>query len=288
MDWFRRQRRAKTVVPTEDTLDTLPALVPPPEDTPLPLDEAHTEAVADPAAQALPFSVPQPFQVEIANLPPAPASVLIPQPLDVRLTSLPSEAKPDEATHAFLLAEFGYITQTAFQSTEDRARVANFYFVTAAAVVGAVLGFKLDTNPTPWFYAAFSLIFGVLIVLGWLTILQLAQLRAAWLESVKAMNQLKAYYMDRCDEKARAAFRWTDATRPPALKLRSVAFLMFVSVTVINFALTLGLSGCLTLALNPAALTAGGLTPGVVSGAVVGLALAYAQYYTYRRFLAAD
>ncbi|MCW5848646.1 MAG: hypothetical protein KIT87_00920 [Anaerolineae bacterium] len=286
MDWFRRQRRAKTVSPAQDEM---PALPPPSESTPLPESEAPTEAEADPMAEALPFGVPQPFQVEIANLPPAPASVLIPQPLDVRLTTPPPpEVKPDAATHAFLLAEFGYITQTAFQSTEDRARVANFYFVTAAAVVGAVLGFKLDTSPTPWFFWAFSLIFAVLIALGWLTILQLAQLRAAWLESVRAMNQLKTYYMDRCDEKARAAFRWTDATRPPALKPRSVAFLMFVSVVVINFALTLGLSGFLTLALNPASLTAGGLTPGVVIGAVVGLALAYAQYWTYRRFLAWD
>lgn len=284
MDWFRRQRRAKTVSPAQDEM---PALAPPLESTPLPEPEAKAEAEDNLVAQALPFNVPQPFQVEIANLPPTPASVLIPQPLDVRVSESP-EVKPDSATHAFLLAEFGYITQTAFQSTEDRARVANFYFVAAAAVVGAVLGFKLDTSPTPWFYWAFSLIFTVLIALGWLTILQLAQLRAAWLESVRAMNQIKTYYIDRCDEKARAVFRWTDATRPPALKPRSVAFLMFVSVAIINFALTLGLSGFLTLALNPTSLTTGGLTPGVVVGLIIGLALAYAQYWTYRRFLAWD
>ena len=221
------------------------------------------------------------------NPPPSPASVRVPQPLDVRVSESP-EMSLDNATREFLLAEFGYITQTAAQSTEDRARVANFYFVTAAAVVGAVLGFKLDTNPTAWFYAAFSLVFTVLISLGWLTILQLAQLRAAWLESVRAMNQIKAYYMERCDERARAAFRWTDTTKPPALKPRSVAFLMFVSVAVVNFALTLGLSAFLTLARNPNALSGGGLTPGLGLGALAGLVLAALQYLSYRSALGKD
>ncbi len=286
MDWFRRQRRVKRVVPAEDKP---PLLAPPPDGPPPDPPGVPVEVQADSATHALPFSLPQPFQVQIANPPPAPASVLIPQPLEVRVSAPPApEVKPDAATHAFLLAEFGYITQTAFQSTEDRARVSGFFLTASSAVVAAVVGAKLDASPAAWFYAAFSLVFSVVIALGWLTILELAQLRAAWLSSVQAMNQIKAYYMERCDERARDAFAWLPKTVPPAFKPRSVAFLMFLSVAVVNFGLTVGLSEFAMLWQTGGVVRDEALQRGLVIGVVAGLVLAALQFLSYLSALSKD
>jgi len=39
-----------------------------------------------------------------------------------------------------LVTEFEYIAATAFQANEDRARVSNYYLMTAGAAVAAILG----------------------------------------------------------------------------------------------------------------------------------------------------
>ena len=225
-----------------------------------------------------------------ANPPPSPASVLIPQPLEVRLAAAlpPPKDQPDEATHAFLLAEFNYITHTAFQSTEDRARVSGFFLTASSAVVAAVLGAKLEANPTIWFYAAFCLIFGVVIGLGWLTILELAQLRAAWLESVRAMNAIKAVYMARYGEEADKVFLWHPKTMPKRFKLRSVAFLLFASVVVVNSGLTIGLTEFAMLWRTGALVQDEALRQGAGIGAVAALVLTALQLLSYLYFLGKD
>jgi len=38
-----------------------------------------------------------------------------------------------------VVAEFEYIATTAFQANEDRARVSNYYLMTAGAAVAAIL-----------------------------------------------------------------------------------------------------------------------------------------------------
>ena len=48
-----------------------------------------------------------------------------------------------------LVAEFEYIAATAFQANEDRARVSNYYLMSAGAAVAAILGARIEGEMQP-------------------------------------------------------------------------------------------------------------------------------------------
>jgi hypothetical protein len=143
-------------------------------------------------------------------------------------------AEPDsELARNIIAAEFGYIAQTAFQANEDRARAWQYFFVTFATLIAAVLSTQVAASVRQQLYLTFVVIFGLLSVLGLITILQLARLRQAWLESVRAMNQIKERLIT--DDPALAAyFRWRNDTIPAAFKWRSFGFLQAVSVALLS------------------------------------------------------
>jgi hypothetical protein len=76
--------------------------------------------------------------------------------------------------------------------------------------------------------------------MGALTIAQLARLRAAWHESVQAMNKIKEYYIKENPEIA-PAFKWRSRTAPATNKPYSIANLMAFEVTLLG-GLTFGAS----------------------------------------------
>jgi hypothetical protein len=143
-------------------------------------------------------------------------------------------AAPDhELARSVVAAEYGYIAQTAFQANEDRARAWQYFFVTFATLIAALLSTQVAAAVRQQLYLTFVVIFSLLTVLGLITVLQLVRLRQAWLESVRAMNQIKARLM--ADDPALAAyFRWTNATVPPPFKLRSFGFLQALSVALLS------------------------------------------------------
>ncbi len=150
---------------------------------------------------------------------------------------MPNGALPDkppgELARAIIGAEYAYVAQTAFQANEDRARAWQYFFVTFATLIAALLSTQIEGIDRRQLYLTFVVIFALLAGLGLITILQLVRLRQAWLESVQAMNQIKARLM--ADDPALAAyFRWTAATVPPAFKLRSFGFLQAVSVALLS------------------------------------------------------
>ena len=59
--------------------------------------------------------------------------------------------------------------------------------------------------------------------MGTSTIVQLARLRAAWHESMLAMNQLKEFMISQNKDISKA-FRWTSRTLPPKYKKASISF----------------------------------------------------------------
>lgn len=134
-----------------------------------------------------------------------------------------------------LAAEFDYIAQTAAQANEDRARVSSFYLIAVGSLVAAMFSTQFfDPN----FYSRtinlmFSGLFLLLTLLGTSTILQLARLRAAWYESMLAMNQLKDYMMNE-NKSLVKAFRWTTSTLPPRYKPNSVSYYQGVEVALIS------------------------------------------------------
>ncbi|NIO71798.1 MAG: hypothetical protein GTN71_22915 [Anaerolineae bacterium] len=163
-----------------------------------------------------------------------------------------------------LIAEFNYIAQTAFQAHEDRARVWQYYLATVGTFVVAL--FSMTEMPSTWINLvrmAFGVAFAVLAMAGYLTLQQLIRLRGAWMESARAMNQIKDFYADRLD--LAPAFLWRTTTLPKADKKDSVAFLLALAVMVMDaFALVLALS-FLGLAINEARGPWAGMGVGVVA-----------------------
>jgi len=134
-----------------------------------------------------------------------------------------------------LAAEFDYIAQTASQANEDRARVSSFYLIAVGSLVAALFGTQLfDTDKfTQTVKIMFSGLFVLLTLLGASTVLQLARLRAAWHESMLAMNQLKDFAMSQSPELAKA-FRWKTNTLPPKYKTGSVSYYQAFEVALIG------------------------------------------------------
>jgi hypothetical protein len=130
-------------------------------------------------------------------------------------------------------AEYEYIANTVFQANEDRSRIASFYFISVGSIVAAILGTQFATDKLKSVSLAFSILFIFLTILGALTIAQLARLRAAWHESVQAMNQLKDFYIKRHPD-IEPAFKWHGGTIPPTNKPFSIANLIAVEVTLLG------------------------------------------------------
>jgi len=146
-----------------------------------------------------------------------------------RLRADPELIIPDD----ILIAEYEYIADTAKQANEDRSRVASFYFVSVGSIVAAILGTQFAKDNLKSVSVAFSILFFVLTLLGTLTIAQLARLRAAWHESIEAMNQIKDFYIKKFPE-TEPAFKWRIRTIPPTDKAYSIANLIALEVALLG------------------------------------------------------
>ncbi|HEY5728992.1 MAG TPA: hypothetical protein VIS72_03015 [Anaerolineales bacterium] len=134
-----------------------------------------------------------------------------------------------------LAAEFAYIAQTASQANEDRARVSSFYMIAVGSLIAALFGTQLfePEKFTQTIKLMFSGVFVLLTFLGASTVMQLAQLRSAWYESARAMNQLKDFAMSQNPELVNA-FRWKTSTIPDKYKIGSVSFYQAFEVSMIG------------------------------------------------------
>jgi Na+/melibiose symporter-like transporter len=141
--------------------------------------------------------------------------------------------KPKLNNDEILKAEYNYIANTVFQANEDRSRVASFYFVSVGSLVAAILSSLFSVDNLKNIALAFSGLFLVLTILGALTLAQLARLRAAWHESVQAMNQIKDFYIEH-NKEIEPAFKWRLKTLPSTDKPFSIANLMAVEVSLLG------------------------------------------------------
>lgn len=176
-----------------------------------------------------------------------------------------------------LVAEFNYIASTAFQANEDRARVSNYYLMTAGAAVAAILGVKLEGAMPTAIYWGFVALFGALAIIGLLTVLQLARLRSAWMASAKAMNTIKDYYRKHCpDAQLEEAFTWTNKSLPAPSKRGSVAFLLALSVVLVDAGAVMASVAFLGIGVNQA-----WLVLWLLLGLFVGLVFGIGQLRLY-------
>jgi hypothetical protein len=140
-----------------------------------------------------------------------------------------------ELSTEILAEEFEYIATTANQANEDRARVSSFYLVAVGSLVAALFSTQLLNQNTAngTIHLLFSGLLFVLTLLGTLTVLQLARLRGAWYESVRAMNQIKEYAISQ-DKNLAKAFRWRDQFMPPLYKPNSVSYQQTLEVAMLS------------------------------------------------------
>lgn len=129
------------------------------------------------------------------------------------------------STDDFLTEEYEYIAQTAAQANEDRARISSFYLIAVGSLIATIFGtqfFDVDFFAQPVKFML-SGIFLLLTLMGTSTIVQLAKLRAAWYESMLAMNHLKKFMIAH-NKEISEAFRWTARTLPPKYKTNSISY----------------------------------------------------------------
>ena len=186
-------------------------------------------------------------------------------------------AEPDhDLARQVIAAEYGYIAQTAFQANEDRARAWQYFFVTFATLIAALLSTQVNAGIQQQLYLAFVVIFVLLAALGLITVVQLVRLRQAWLGGVQAMNHIKTQLI-RDDPTLAAYFLWTNDTVPPAFKWRSFGFLQALSVALLS-----GLAVGAAVAFG--ALAAGrGVVPWALSLAAAGVAAGGIIWLGYAR-----
>src|SRR5262245_31753541 len=121
-----------------------------------------------------------------------------------------------------LAEEFHYIAQTATQANEDRARVSSFYLIAVGSLVATIFSTQFIENLSisREIKLMFSGLFVLVTLMGTSTIVQLARLRAAWYESMLAMNQIKDFMMEQNQQLVKA-FRWKTITLPARFKKES-------------------------------------------------------------------
>jgi len=145
-----------------------------------------------------------------------------------------TNTKTAVVTHQeFLVSEFNYIAQTAFQAHEDRARISEFFLLSFGTYLVALFSTQITNIALGILYILFSFMFIVVAFLGILTIMEIGRLRLAWIESVFAMNKMKNKVMEDNSE-LKDCFEWTDKKIPPAYKSESVGYLKSLQVAVLS------------------------------------------------------
>ncbi|MFS8131179.1 MAG: hypothetical protein ACMG57_04325 [Candidatus Dojkabacteria bacterium] len=129
-----------------------------------------------------------------------------------------------------LMAEFQYASDTAHQANDDRGKVfevflANIVTLVSAAVLPSIL--NVDNK------LIFVFVFIGLFMFGVITLFQLTRTRVAWVSSVKAMNQIKDYYIKH-NKELENAFKWRVDSIPKANSKSSIIFAQSVSIMILN------------------------------------------------------
>lgn len=145
---------------------------------------------------------------------------------------MPHDLHPEE----ILKLEFEYARETAAQAQNDRTVIVNLYLLLvggAGSLLFAAVSFVPLEQRLLIPEQALSLLFLVLGLLGMLTLFKLIRLRQAWFESVRAMNAIKAYYLEKFPE-LDAAMLWKTTTIPSPGKAWTITFILSAMVVLLS------------------------------------------------------
>ena len=137
---------------------------------------------------------------------------------------------------SILLEEFTYVSTTAYQAMEDRARMFSVY-LTLVSVLVAGLGLfsQFGGAATPYLPIVAFTLFGLAGALGTVFFFKLIRLRQANRDSIIAMNRIKEYYIALFRQRQPGlggAFDWRLKT-VPGEKIGNVTFLVCYTVAVV-------------------------------------------------------
>lgn len=193
---------------------------------------------------------------------------------------MPTKSSSSLDSKEILTAEFEYIASTATQANEDRARVSSFYLVAVGSLLAALFStqFLDETANVKGTSLLFSGLFLVLTLLGISTVIQLARLRAAWYESMVALNQIKEYVISK-ERDLQKAFRWRSSTLPALHKPNSISYYQTLEVALLSGSTF----GATTFFLQKAFFQVTALT-WMVSG-IMGALIFVLQLFIYKSFL---
>lgn len=143
----------------------------------------------------------------------------------------------DDTFHAeaILEWEFEYARETAAQAQNDRTTIVNMYLLLVGGV-GSLAVALPQLGLTPSFNVprgAYALLFGLIALVGFFTLMKLVRLRQAWHDSVCAMNTIKHFYLQRFPE-LQDAFRWKMETIPAPGKLWTITFNLALLVVLVD------------------------------------------------------
>jgi hypothetical protein len=128
--------------------------------------------------------------------------------------------------------EFGYARETAAQAQNDRTAIVNLYLILVGGT-GSVIGALMQLSGTDELRNAFALALFLLGVIGFFTVFKLIRLRQAWHESVRAMNTIKKFYLERFPDLDTAVL-WKPNSIPAPGKLWTISFNLAVLVAIID------------------------------------------------------
>ena len=134
-----------------------------------------------------------------------------------------------------LKLEFEYAQKTAEQAQDDRMAIVNLYLLLVGGLGSVALALP-QFSAQPAFALpdeAYAVLFGLLGLLGFFTLLTLVRLRQAWQDSALAMNRIKQLYIEKFPDLANA-FRWRADTIPPPGKLWTITFNLSLLVALID------------------------------------------------------
>jgi hypothetical protein len=134
-----------------------------------------------------------------------------------------------------LRLEFEYARETAAQAQNDRTTIVNLYLLLVGGVgsiavalpqLASSRGFEVPRG-------AYALLFAMLGVIGFFTLMKLIRLRQAWYDSARAMNRIKEFYREKFPELERA-FHWKTDTIPAPGKPWTITFNLALLIALVD------------------------------------------------------
>ncbi len=140
------------------------------------------------------------------------------------------ELDPEE----ILELEFEYARETAAQAQSDRTTIVNLYLLLVGGVSSAAVALpQLASRGFDVPRGAYSLLFALLGLIGFFTVMKLIRLRQAWYDSARAMSQIKDFYLEKFPD-LKPALRWTTETIPAPGKPWTITFNLALLVALVD------------------------------------------------------